>query len=186
MSSIEEVDLKALIKKCVEEDRAAQKQLYMRYYSYGMGICLRYVKDEAEGISCLNDSFLKVFDNIEKFDPNRDFKPWLKTILINTLLNHLRKINKLSSNVDLNKASGIGYKEEIISNIQYADLLKIVQQLSSNYRTVFNMYVLDGYNHEEIADRLNINVSTSRSNLTRAKARLRQLLGHITTMEYEK
>ena len=186
MSSIEEVDLKALIKKCVEEDRAAQKQLYMRYYSYGMGICLRYVKDNSEAISCLNDSFLKVFDNMEKFDLTRDFKPWLKTILINTLLNHLRKNDKLSKNVDLDKALEIGLNEEIISNIQYTDLLKLVQQLSNNYRTVFNMYVIDGYNHEEIANRLNINVSTSRSNLTRAKVRLRQLLGQLSTMEYEK
>ena len=151
-----------------------------------MGICIRYVKSKDEAISCFNDGMLKVFINLKKFDCNKDFKPWLKTILINTTLNHLRKGAKDKINVDIINALHLGRKEEIISGLQYNDLLEVVQKLSKKYRTVFNMYVIDGYNHEEIAQKLNINVSTSRSNLTRAKEKVRQLLSQVTSIEYEK
>ena len=185
MSSLEELDIKALIQKCIMDDRAAQKQLYMRFYSFGLGICMRYVPDKNQAISCYNDGMLKVFNNLEKFDLSRDFKPWFKTILVNTILNYLRKENKTRNSVDLGYAINLGSNENTTSGLRYNDLLKIVQKLSTNYRTVFNMYVIDGYNHQEIAMKLNIKVSTSRSNLTRAKVKLRELLHQVSTLEYE-
>jgi len=185
MSAIEELDISALIEKCVSGHRDAQKQLYMRYYTYGMGICMRYVNREDEAISCFNDGMMRVFDNLHKFDHSRDFKPWLKTILINTNLNHIRSKKNKPVNVELQKGIYSNGREEIISGLHYQDLLKLVQKLSTNYRTVFNLYVIDGYNHEEIAERLNISESTSRSNLTRAKVRLRQLLNQSVTVNHE-
>lgn len=181
---MEALDLRALIIQCRKGDRAAQKQLYMRYYSYGMGICVRYVTNKDEALSCFNDAFLKAFNNLEVFDTSRDFKPWIKTILVNTLLNHLRKANKLKES-DLETAIEVGQNEITTSKLQYEDLLALVQSLSEHYKLVFNMYVIDGYTHEEIAQKLNINVSTSRSNLARAKARLRQLLTTAIPLEYE-
>ncbi len=185
MSAIEELDISALIEKCISGQRDAQKQLYMRFYNYGMGICLRYVNYEDEAITCFNDGMMRVFNNLHKFDHNKDFKPWLKTILIHTNLNYLRSKKNKPQNIELTQGINSNGREEIISRLHYHDLLKVVQKLSTNYRTVFNLYVIDGYSHEEIAEKLNINVSTSRSNLTRAKARLRQLLNQSVTVNHE-
>ncbi|NNF34045.1 MAG: sigma-70 family RNA polymerase sigma factor [Saprospiraceae bacterium] len=184
MSAIEELDIGALIEKCVSGQRDAQKQLYMRYYTYGMGICMRYVNHEDEAISCFNDGMMRVFNNLHKFDQTKDFKPWLKTILIHTNLNYLRSMKNKPQSVELSIGINSNGKEEIISGLHYQDLLKVVQKLSTNYRTVFNLYVIDGYNHEEIAQKLNISASTSRSNLARAKARLRQLLNQSVTVNH--
>ena len=185
MSAIEELDISALIERCLSGQRDAQKQLYMRFYTYGMGICMRYVNNENEAISCFNDGMMRVFDNLYKFDQNKDFKPWLKTILIHTNLNYLRSQKNKPQKVELIKGIHTNGREDILSGLHYQDLLKLVQRLSTNYRLVFNMYVIDGYNHEEIADRLKISVSTSRSNLARAKARLRKLLNQSVTVNHE-
>lgn len=169
-------EINQLILGCRKDNRKSQNSLYRLYYSYGMSICFRYVGSEEEAISVLNDGFLKVFKNIKKFDSNQPFKPWFRKILVNTAINHIRKYKKFKMEVSMETINNMSSEEEILSKINYKELMEIVQSLSTAYRTVFNMYVIDGFKHQEIAQTLNISVGTSKFNLTRARANLRELV----------
>lgn len=159
-----------LIKRCIKNDRRAQQKLYETYYSYGMGISIRYIKDENEAIEILNDSFLKVFNNLKKFDSSKNFKPWFRKIVVNTALTHMKKNKKLKMQLQIDDAIHVSSREDILSKIGYSELINLVQSLSTAYRTVFNMYVIDGYKHNEISETLGISVGTSKSNLSKARA----------------
>ncbi len=168
---------KHILQGCLREDRNSQHALYRMFYSYGMSICYRYATDQQEAVGMLNEAFLKVFDNLDRFDPERgEFKSWFRTIVVNTAINHVRRQQKFKQEVAMEEARDTSDQESILSCIGYKELLELVQSLSVAYRTVFNLYVIDGYSHEEIARQLGISVSTSKSNLTRAKARLRGMI----------
>ncbi|MCB0835536.1 MAG: RNA polymerase sigma factor [Bacteroidetes bacterium] len=171
-----EQELLTILKGCYKRNRSSQNSLYRLYYAYGMSICIRYAQNEEEAISILNDGFLKVFRNIKKYDTSRPFKPWFRRIVVNTAINHIVKNQKLNREVGMEKAEKLPSTEDILSRISYQELMQMVQSLSVAYRTVFNMYVIDGYKHHEIAARLGITESTSKSNLTRARARLKELV----------
>ena len=141
-----------------------------------MSIAMRYVDTKEDAIEILNDGFLKVFTHINSYNDTYDFKPWFKTIMVNTAINFVRKMKKFKVETDLEEARNHQLSDHILEKIGYKDLLDLVQALSTSYRTVFNMYVIDGFKHEEIADKLGITVSTSKSNLSRAKERLRDLI----------
>ena len=146
------------------------------YYSYGLSICYRYANEKNEAIGILNSGFLKVFKNIKKYDPTYDFKPWFKTIMVNTAINHVKKMKKFNAEIGLDAVNSYPTSDDILGKISFDELLATIQTLSVGYRTVFNMYVLDGYKHDEIAERLGISVNTSKSNLSRAKEKLRDLI----------
>ncbi|RMG82684.1 MAG: RNA polymerase sigma factor [Bacteroidetes bacterium] len=176
MEQIEASAFKQILEGCRRRDRSYQNALYRLFYPYGMSICIRYADNETEAISILNDGFLKVFQNIKKYDSEQPFKPWFRKILINTALNHIKKQKRFKMEVQLDEAGQMETREDILSRIGYQELMAMVQSLSAAYRTVFNMYVIDGYSHNEIARTLGISVTTSRSNLTRARAKLRELV----------
>ncbi len=161
---------------CRRKDRESQNRLYRLFYAYGMSVSIRYVNNESEALSILNDSFLKVFRHIKRYDPERPFKTWFRTILVHTALNHLRKNKKHSMHLSIDEAHETRIREDILSRISYNELVSMVQSLSTAYRTVFNLYVIDGYKHEEIANMLGISVGTSKSNLFKAREKLRQLV----------
>ena len=138
------------------------------YYSYGMRICYRYVSDKEEAHYIFNNAFLKIFENIHKYNPDRDFKPWFKTIMANKF--------KVETSTDV--LENLPTKEDILSKISFDELVATIQSLSISYRTVFNMYVMDGFKHEEIAKKLGISIGTSKSNLSRAKMKLREIIQH--------
>lgn len=165
-----------IIGGCCKDDRIAQNQLYRKYYSYGMSICYRYVNNIDEAKSILNQGFLKVFNNINKYDDTYSFRPWFKTIMVNTAINHVKKMKKFKMEIGLEEVKAYPTTDDVLNKINFEELLKTIQSLSVAYRTVFNMYVLDGYKHEEIAKKLNITVSTSKSNLSRAKLKLREII----------
>jgi len=137
---------------------------------------MRYVNNEAEAISVVNDGFFKVFKNVKKYDLEKPFKPWFRKILVNTAINQLKKLKKFKMEVSMDEAKNISTREDALSRIGYQELMTMVQSLSLAYRTVFNMYVIDGFKHREIAEKLGITVSTSKSNLTRARAKLQDLV----------
>ncbi len=147
-------------------------------YAYGMSITLRYSKSRDEAALILNDAFMKVFSNLKEYDTNRPFKPWLRRIIINTAINHFYKTNRSNGHYkDLNITNGLlKVDENITSGITYAEIIEMVQQLTPVYRTVFNLYVIEGYKHREIADKLGISVGTSKSNLSKAKRNLQAIL----------
>ena len=179
MTKIEKL-LELIIEGCKKNDRQSQKELYRDFYSYAMSICIRYTGNYDDAVEVLNDGFMKVFANIEKFDITKPFKAWLRRILVNTCIDHIKKNAKHNHLVDISEA------QVSQSNLQapdhhlaYEEIMEKVGQLSPAYRTVFNLYVVDGYKHQEIADMLGITVSTSKANLTRAKASLRLMLEKV-------
>src|SRR5699024_9392001 len=125
----------------------------------------------------LNDAFMKVFTNIRKFDSTRPFKPWLRKIIVNTAINHFHKTKNERRWEELEAAQDLRANEEtIISGISYQEIIALMQQLTPAYRTVFNLYVIEGYKHKEIAEKLGIAEGTSKSNLSKAKQNLKTIL----------
>lgn len=173
--------LSVLLRNCMKEDRASQKMLYQQFYGYAMSVCLRYCKSRDEALEVLNDGFLKVFTRLSKYDSEKSFKGWIRKIMINTALDHYRKHLKhyknSSSSTDIQNLTDLTvYSENALNRLAYEDLLAMVHQLSTAYRTVFNLHVVDGYTHEEIAEMLEISAGTSKSNLFKAKAKLQEMI----------
>ena len=119
------------------------------------------------------------------FDLSRPFKPWLRKILINTCINNYRK-KKINFTEDLDAAKNYSDSEEILSEISYQEILDMIRQLSPAYRAVFNLHVIEGYKHEEIAEMLNISVGASKSNLSKAKKNLQQILKEYFKVDYDR
>ena len=169
--------LDELIKGCRKRQRESQKELYHMFYAYGMSIALRYADTREQAVVILNDAFLKVFDNIKKYDTQRPFKPWLRRIIINTAIDHYHKNQRKE---EMSEAEFSVYHlaedESIISGISYQEIIDMMHQLTPVYRTVFNLYVIEGFKHEEIAEILGITVGTSKSNLAKAKKNMRVIL----------
>lgn len=176
-------NLETIIAGCIKWDRRSQRQLYKIFYPYGMSIAIRYMKDEAEAELVVNDSFLKVYNKIESYNRHQDFKPWFRKILVNTSINHLKKNKKLVMKTNLSEIEHLADRENILSSLSYKDLVNMVQSLSHAYSTVFNMYVIDGFKHEEIAQKLGISVGTSKSNLSKARAKLKTLIEEQLILE---
>lgn len=168
-----------LIKQCLDQDRAAQKALYDRYSPMAYGVCLRYVPNQFDAADCLQKSFLKIFSHLDQVKSGKSLPGWIKTLTIRTCLDHIRTTNKLKfdpieNQQDIEKA----YVEEYQwkdNQVGYAELLKLVDLLPKGYRTVFNLAILDEMSHEEIALECGISIGTSRSQLHKARRRLRTL-----------
>jgi len=171
-----EEDLHQLIQGCIKQDRKCQKMLYKAFYGFSMAICLRYATDRDEASGVLNQGFLKVFTKIETFDASRPFKAWLGRIMTNVSIDHYRANLKMAYSDDLETAEHLDDGTYTDSNLNYNDLLTMVQKLPQAYRTVFNLFAIDGYSHEEIAEMLNINVGTSKSNLFKARQKLKHMI----------
>ena len=174
-----------LIQKCKEGDLKHQEKLYMHFYSYAMGVGLRYLNDRDDALEVVNDSFIKVFKSIASFRNEQNFKPWLRRIVVNSALDRRRKDLKHQNHADLESAEHISFAPQAISHLNSQDILKLLDALPFVQRTVFNMYEIDGYNHEEIGDLLQISASSSRVNLSRAKEKLREAL-RIEQSDYER
>lgn len=156
--------------------RESQKLLYQEFYSYGMSICLRYADNREEAAEILNDGFMKIFQHIRKFDLARPFKPWLRKIMVNTAINHYHQKQRELKTDELDSARHHTEQENILSGISYQEIIVMLQKLSPAYRTVFNLYVIEGYKHEEIASMLGVSIGTSKSNLFKAKEQLKKIL----------
>ncbi len=175
----EEVDL---ITACVREEKWAQKQLYVDHYGSMMGVCLRYAGDSDEALDILHEGFIKVFKNIAKYKPGTSLSAWIRRIMINTAIDYYRKKSRRRTD-DLEQAYDLSTNEpDAVSNCGEKEILEAIQKLSPAYRTVFNMYVIEGYSHKEIADKLDISESTSRSNLVKARLKLQALIVPIKSV----
>lgn len=168
--------MQGIINGCIKKDRTSQYALYKEFYSYGMAICRRYSLNDDIAADVLNDGFLKVFTHIDKYDPTKPFKSWLGRIITNTAIDHYRMNLKFSDHEDVTEHENIGNAATVYDQMAYKDLLTIVQSLSPAYRTVFNLFAIDGYSHDEIAEMLKISVGTSKSNLFKARQKLQEKL----------
>lgn len=167
-------ELNDIIDGCRQWNRSSQELLYRQFFGYAMSIALRYAQNREEAIEILNDGFLKIFQHISEFDTNRSFKSWLAKIVVNTAIDHLRSKKRISFTDDITQVYDLGVNDTAVDKLSYDELLKLVQTLPPAYRTVFNLYVIEGYQHQEIAERLGISEGTSKSNLFKAKKILKE------------
>lgn len=177
------MDIKQLINDCQKNDRKAQEQLYRLYSPKLFSVCLKYSRNYTEAQDNLQDGFLIIFKKIEQYSFKGSFDGWLKRVMINHVLQQYRQETFLSLvKEDVPDDDEIEIDDEDIS-LEY--LLKIIQELPNQYRLVFNLYVLDGYSHQEIAEMLTINLGTSKSNLARAKMILREKIELFKNKEFK-
>lgn len=164
------------IKACARKERWAQKKLYEENYSSMMGVCLRYANNEDDAMDILHEGFIKVFKNISKYQVGTSLSAWIRRIMVNTAIDFYRKSIRRRTE-DLEHAYDVGSADvDAISQCSEKEIMEAVQKLSPAYRTVFNLYVVEGYSHKEIGDLLGITESTSRSNLVKARGKLKLLL----------
>ncbi|HEY1023990.1 MAG TPA: sigma-70 family RNA polymerase sigma factor [Sphingobacteriaceae bacterium] len=168
--------IKQLIQGCLKKRLDDQYKLYKHFYSYALSICLRYAGNKYEAADILNDGFMKAFTNLSKYDDCKPFHLWLRRIMMNTAIDYYRSNLKYRNTYDLDAAESIRDNGSIEHKLDYEDLLKLVQQLPPSYRTVFNLFAIDGYSHEEIALQLGITIGASKSNLFKARQKLQQAL----------
>ena len=168
-----------LIKDCIKGKAKAQKMLYDNFSRKMFGVCLRYAKNREEAEDFLQEGFMKVFSNIKQYTGLGSFEGWMRKIIVNTSLENIRK-NKSMLFIGIDDGSIEDDSDydffEDSHNVQH--LLKIIQSLSDGYRTIFNLYVVEGYSHKEISEKLGISEGTSKSQLSRARQLLKtKLLG---------
>ena len=165
-----------LIAACKRQERWAQQKLYEEYYGKMMNVCLRYANSENDALDLLHEGFIKVFKNIGKYQAGTSFSAWIRRIMINTCIDSYRKKVRRRTE-DIDHAYDLSSSDaDAISQCSEREILAAIQQLSTVYRTVFNLYVIEGYSHKEIAQQLSISESTSRSNLVKARGKLKKLL----------
>ena len=166
-----------IVHACLKGDTVAQKTLYENHKVTMFRICLRYAKDRSEAQDMLQDGFIKVFNDLHQFKFQGPLGGWIRKVIVNTALQHIRKKKNLFVNTQIDElANHYQTDENVHSDIHAKALTKMIQQLPVGYRTVFNMYVIEGYSHKEIAEKMNITESTSKSQLYKAKAQLRGIL----------
>lgn len=163
-----------IIQQCCRQERTGQKLLFEQYQGVLYPICLRYAKIDQEAQDIFIEGFYKILSRIGDFKGDGSFEGWMKKIMVNEALMYLRKRKRLLLMVEW-KDQDFSEPEESWDEVDYEEILELIQQLPDGYRTIFNLYVLEGYKHREIAEELNISINTSKSQLILAKKRLLEL-----------
>jgi RNA polymerase sigma-70 factor (ECF subfamily) len=181
-------DEENILKGCREGKRIAQKQLYDKYVSLMLAICLRYSKSRDEAEDLLQEGFLKIFQNINTYRKHGSLEGWIKRIMINHALNQYKKNRKIpfAEDVDsINENEILSVHEEVENNepVPAETLLAMIQSLPEGYRMVFNLYVFEGYSHREIAEAINFSENTSKTQLMKARRQLQEKIFEYTNMK---
>ncbi len=174
---------KELIEGCIAGNRQCQEIFYKFYSPKMFAICLRYSSDYHSSEDILQEGFIKVFNNIDRYRGEGSFEGWVKRIFINTAIEHYRKSVNHKGHQEIEKAYFQSINEIAIDNLATQDLLKLIQKLSPGYRMVFNLYVIEGFAHREIAEKLGISEGTSKSQLARARSLLKNMLKNYKVNE---
>ena len=167
----------ALLKGCLNNDAAAQRELYNKYSSKMLSVCYRYAHNREDAEDMLQEGFIKVFLQVHTFESRGAFEGWIRRIIVHTCINILKKNKKFNESVDIIHANGLQVREDTVpAIIQAKQVVECIRMLPIGYRTVLNLYAVEGFSHREIAGLLDIEESTSRSQYTRAKAMLEDIL----------
>jgi RNA polymerase sigma factor (sigma-70 family) len=168
------IEIDHIIEGCRKKDPRAQRMLYEQYSSRMYGVCLRYSNSTADAQDTLHEGFLKIFEKIGQFESRGAFEGWIRRIMVNTALEKFRnkyKIIELQENItDFDSQD----EHDISGNLTVQEIMKMIDELSPQYKIVFNLYAIEGYSHKEISEKLNISEGTSKSNLSRARAILQE------------
>ena len=166
-----------LVEACLKNKRQAQKELYLRFSYLMKGVCLRYTKSEDDAEDLLQESFIKVFKNLDSYNDQGTLGGWIRVITVNTAIEHYRKQKSIEKHHGefklINQDESF---DEILETIDLNYLMGKIQLLSEGYRIVFNLYAIEGFNHREIAEKLSISEGTSKSQFARAKKHLQDML----------
>ncbi len=165
-----------LLNGCKKRNPHAQKRLYETYSSKMYAISYRYVKDSMEAEDVLVTAFTKIFERIDQFKNEGSFEGWIRRVVVNEALTHLRRNRSMYVETELEAADREPDYSSISDHLEAEDLMHMIQELPSGYRMVFNLYAIDGYSHKEIAEQLDISENTSKSQLSRARAYLQKIL----------
>jgi RNA polymerase sigma-70 factor, ECF subfamily len=168
--------LKDILNGCRKGNKLSQKQLYRQFYRYGMNVCTRYARSDEEAEEMLNDAFLRIFTKIDLYDPSQSFTTWFHTICIRSCINYLKKYSLQPITNDLESVQSEGFDNGILAHLSAEYIVQLVQKLAVSYRTVFNLAVIEGYSHTEIAAMLGITEGTSRSNLMIARQKMQMMV----------
>jgi RNA polymerase sigma-70 factor (ECF subfamily) len=167
----------AILQGCLKNHAAAQRELYNRYSPKMLAVCYRFAHNREDAEDMLQDGFIKVFLQIHTFQNKGAFEGWIRRIIVHTCINHLKKNKRFNESVDIIQANTIPIREENIPSIvQAKQIIDCIRLLPVGYRTVLNLYAIEGYSHKEISDMLDIEESTSRSQYTRARQMLEDIL----------
>jgi RNA polymerase sigma factor (sigma-70 family) len=167
---------KDLIFACLQGERQAQKEIFQMYAPKMMAICLRYAPSKQEAEDILQDSFVKVFTHLQDFSFQGSFEGWVRRIIVNTAIRHCQKAE---NNVSIDQVADETTDPEVFNSLSEDELINIISSLPDGYRVVFNLYAIEGYNHREISQMLNVEESTSRSQLFKARKMLQDMIAHI-------
>lgn len=171
------MDESTLIKECIKGNTKAQYKLFEKFSGKMMAVCYRYSKNQEEAEDILQDGFIKIFKNLESYNFIGSFEGWIRKIMVNTALDHIRKNSKFLLDTQLEQVDyHLGKEDLALDNLMVEDLLEIISKMPEGYKVVFNMFAIEGFSHQEIANSLGISESTSKSQYMRAKAFLKAKL----------
>jgi RNA polymerase sigma factor (sigma-70 family) len=167
----------AILAGCLNNDPVAQRELYNRYSPKMLSVCYRFAPHREDAEDMLQEGFIRVFTQIQSFRNSGSFEGWIRRIIVHTCINFLKKHKKFNESLDLAYVVNIQVKEETVPSLMLArQVVECIRLLPVGYRTVLNLYAIEGYSHKEIAYMLDIEESTSRSQYTRAKTMLESIL----------
>lgn len=167
----------SILAGCLNNDPSSQRELYNRYSPKMLSVCYRFANSREDAEDMLQEGFIKVFTQMHTFQNKGAFEGWIRRIIVHTCINFLKKNKKFSNSIDLEQADYLEVKEETMPSVMQArQIIECIRLLPLGYRTVLNLYAMEGYSHREIADMLDIEESTSRSQYTRAKSMLEAIL----------
>jgi len=167
-----------LIKGCQQGKRLFQQELYRLYHRKMLGVCMRYTNQQHDAEDVLQEAFIKVFKHIKGFKGKGSFEGWIRRIMVHTAIEHYRKRSRYFM-VDIDQAYEVELSADQLSMMSQDEILELIKTLPVGYRTVFNLYAIEGYAHKEIAEMLGISIGTSKSQFSRAKAILKDKLAQV-------
>ncbi len=174
-----------LVRGCIQADPVVQEALYHRYARKMMSICMRYANNRDQAQDMLQDGFVKVFQKMDHFRGDGPLGGWIARTMVNTALDHIRRNKPYDHSVDLSEAEYLHQEDAtVMSSMTTTELMALIQALPPGYRTVFNLFVIEGYPHKEIAEMLGISENTSKSQFMKARAYLRKLLPKEAMAQY--
>lgn len=180
-----EENINALIDGCRKNDRKAQELLYRNFYRAMMNLCVRYTKNERDALEAMNKGFYKVFKNILRYDASKStLYTWIRTIILNSCLDLVKAHNSKPITAELLEATQVNITPSVFSKMSAAEILVLVQELPPSTQAVFNLYVMDGYNHGEIAKLMSISEGTSKWHLSEARKKLQKMMADKGIFKY--
>lgn len=168
-----------LVEGCLQGHRDSQQQLYKKYASKMFGVCLGYAKDRDDAKDIMQEGFIKVFGSLKNYKGDGSLEGWVRRIIVNTAIDYYRKSLKERNSVDIEDARDLPVEVSVLERMQATELLELVNRLPDGARMIFNLYVVEGYTHKEIAEMLQINQGTSKSQFARARTLLQDLIAKV-------